>query len=313
MLSFVGNPLALVSSYPEDVLVSPLGERLMLLDDVEAAPAREAALTAAAKGEAAAAVAREAAAAVVTDVEGIIEPVKADGAGAGATAGAPLGPEGELEKEPIELVTLRFSLSELTGLPESGSGLQNDAHNSSAAALAADGAAPSSCSGERFQVRMDLLDQGRSSAPLPWSSTVAIGGTFDLTLPRTVALRDSLISRGVAFQWILLPIAQSDSGALEPDFASSTESAGAAARSDFDGKGAEAPPPVPPEGRALCTMLPTWRPLLYGKKIHSQRVSATVHLPVPPKGPGEKRLKKMKPVELTMTMAISCTILPEAA
>lgn len=309
-LGLSGNPLVLCSSYPEDVLVSPLGERLLLLDGAEAAPAREVALAAAAEVEAAVTVARGVEPVVVADNEGVIEQVSAEGVAARETARAPLEPGAELNVTPTEFVTLRFSLSELTGLPEAGSGLQDACADNSfdVAAPPADGLTPSACSNERVQVRMHLLDQGRSSAPLAWGSTVAIGETFDLTLPRTVALRDSLAVGGIAFEWTLLPIAQPAPETIEANSASPTETAGDVAR--LDGTRADAAPPVPPKGLALCSMLPTWRPLLHGKKIHSQRVTASVQLPAPPKRPGEKRLNKMKPFELSMT--ISCTILPEA-
>jgi hypothetical protein len=267
-----GNPLTICSSYPEDVLASPLGGRLTLLDDAEAEPARELALAAAAEAAASAAAARQVAAAMVADMQGVGGP-GTKGAGVGEMAGAPREPEAE-RQTPTESVTLRFSFLELTGLPEAGSGLQNvSAHTTSdAATRPADSSTPASASGERLQVRMNLLDQGRSSASLTWGATLAIGETFDLTLPRTVALRDTLAVRGVAFEWTLLPTAPADSGAMKPVIAAPGGAAGDAAA--LDGKSVEAPPVVPPEGLALCTMLPTWRPLLYGKNTHSQRVSA---------------------------------------
>jgi len=269
-LSLTGNPLAISRSYPDAIHdFTQLASQLTLIDGAEVQPKKE--------------VARAASAAEA-------EPGAAD---AGESAPGPGGVNpGKDPWEQHERVTLRFTLRELTGLPMLGSGLQQ--------AGGADGAGSS---GELLVVKLSLLGEERIGTALGWSAPVVIGQALSVTLPCTVALRDALAVRGVAFEWALLPVPEPELGA---------EAAAGGAVGEGAEEEAPPPPPVPPGGLSLCTMRPTWRPLTGGDRhTQSQQVSALVQLPAPPRKSGEKRPKKPKPFELTLSL--SCEVLPAGA
>jgi len=291
-LCLMGNPLAIRRSYPEDVLISDLGSRLVLLDDADVPPARDQVLQAAAQAEF-----------VVEAEQAAVMKSDADSADPAANNGD-LGGDAASEEsicESRDRVTLRFTLNDLCGLPDGGSALQLGRAEEGNEAEGHD-IRPS----EQVQVRMSLMDQGRSSKPLEWTSAVSIRETFDVTVPRTVALRDALAVRGVSFEWILLPMALPDSESAHVE--GSAPVGAAEVKEGAEMARHQKLPHVPADGLVLCTMTSRWRPLMQGQASYSQKLTASVQLPAVG-AHREKRCHKRPPFELSM--GVSCEILPE--
>ena len=121
--------------------------------------------------------------------------------------------------------------------------------------------------------------------PMPRGETVVFAGTsVDVTLPRSVALRDELIVHGLGFRVYTLP--------LEPP----AEPA----------EGEEAPPP--PERHLVGTVTTHWGALATGESELTQVSSAVVQPPAPERKKGSKKKAPKPPPPFTLSLTSSITV-----
>lgn len=198
-----------------------------------------------------------------------------EAAAAEGEEGAPAAAEPAEAAGAEEKVALRFALTSLEGLkvkkrPEGE----------------AEGEAPPP---EMITVEFELLGETRATEPAAWGEKVELNATFDVTPPRGVELRTALLVRGLAFRVMLQP---------HPKEPAEGEAA------------AEGEPTAeePAEPTLVGAITSKWGPILDGVATCTQTCSATIAPPAPPRKPGRKAKKPPSP--FTLTLGVSCTMLP---
>jgi len=121
--------------------------------------------------------------------------------------------------------------------------------------------------------------------PVAWGPELGFPEAFEVELPRSVALRDALLIRGIPFVLEYSPPPSDPAEAAAP---------------------AEAPPAEPVEvPPPLATFTSTWRVLAGQQDTHAQQCATTL---VPPAAKGRKGRKKAAP--LSLTLDVTATLKP---
>ena len=289
-LTLKGNPLCIGAGYRQRVAASDaFGGVLALLDDVALPSAADASASLPSAADAPPEAAAEPPAPPEgapdgSEEEEVSEETRLEREAAAAAA----------EEERKRSVTLRVTVEQLKGVPDP----VPDAAAAGAPG-AADPAEAAAAAEECLMLAFAIGGNRQVTKPVPRAHTIDFDElTVELTVPRTVALRDELLIHGVAFEVLTRP------GPPPPDDAD----AAAAAAAEGEAEAAE----PEPEPVLLGTVVSHWESLAAGETAMTQVCSAIVQPPAPPKKgkadkKGARRPAKLPP-PFTLTLTVSLAI-----